>query len=204
MKEVLRQLPLVLAYEQTRPAWGEFDNRQRTFALLATAMSVGRVGCRLATEVAYDKDRISRRQAAAIHVVLDVIDKADGMTARHGSAVTPWGQVLDPLMDKADFFIQEAARAHRGEIARGTVIIRLARDIFSTYTRQQEAQYADKAGDTPHTAATKYGKASTLVRTVANRTSDMWPHSRGARVLEHVATMGLALTALKNAKTYRR
>ena len=203
MKESLRQFPLALAYEQSRETWDNFDVSQKRHAILASVVTFGRVGLRLATEIAYDSGKLSRRRAIAAHVVLDLADAVDGRVSRRGNAVTPWGKVADPFSDKVDFFVQEVARARRGELYWATVATRAARDIVSTQVRHNEAIRADEEGREPQTGATNFGKMSTTMRALANRVNDVSPNSVVARVFEHTATVGLVGSLIQNTRSYR-
>lgn len=204
MKSIVRRHPLKLAYDQSRETWQGFDARQKRYAVAASAFTFGRVGLRLALEVAQLRGTVSRRTAAIAHCALDLADNVDGRIARAGNAVTPWGKVADPFADKVDFAVQEYARVLRGELDAPTAGIRTARDVASTSLRSRQSEYAAQHGTQANTAAQWPGKASTAARSVSLRIGDFMPESPIALASQHMATAGLLASLASNAAHYRR
>ena len=201
MTDWKESVPLVAAYQQTKETWAGFDSSQRRAAMLASLATFGRIGLRIAVEYGQNSDRVSRRQAALAHIVLDFADTIDGRIARAGNAVTPWGKVADPLADKVDFAIQDIARVRRGELSGAEATLRIARDVASTGLRQYESLHPSAQG--AHTAASWWGKGSTIARSLSNRTSDLMPDSTIAPIARHVATGGLLVSLASNVRDSR-
>ncbi|MEO8911786.1 MAG: CDP-alcohol phosphatidyltransferase family protein [Candidatus Saccharimonas sp.] len=195
-------VPLVAAYQQTKGAWQEFDSSQRRAAVLASLATFGRLGLRIAAECGQDSGRLSRTQATIAHIALDFADTVDGRIARAGNAVTDWGKVADPLADKVDFAIQDIARVRRGELSGAEAAVRIARDVTSTGLRHYESLHPSEQG--AHTAASWWGKSSTITRSIANRVGDVMPNSPITPVVQHVATAGLVTSLANNLHVFRK
>lgn len=204
MKNPLVRHPLKLAYDQSRETWQGFDARQKRYAIAASAFTFGRVGLRLALEIARTKGAVNRRNAAIAHCALDLADNIDGRIARAGNAVTPWGKVADPFADKIDFAVQEYSRVVRGEMDSATALVRTGRDVASTTLRNHQSEHAARHGGVANTSAQWPGKVSTAFRSVSLRIADVAPESRVATVSQHTATVGLIASLVTNAQHYRR
>jgi len=202
MTRFIDKIPLVAAYQQTKEVWTDFTPEQKRAATLASAATFGRLALRVAVEYGQDSGRLSRKQAFLAHVALDCADTLDGRIARAGNAVTPWGKVADPFADKVDFAIQDIARVRRGEMNVLEAGVRGARDVGSTVLRHYESTHPSQEG--ARTAATWAGKASSILRAVANRAGDVAPGSKMASVTRHAATAGLVGSFISNWRDFRR
>ena len=201
MTSLKETVPLVAAYQQTKGAWQEFDATQRRAVVLASLATFGRLGLRVAVEYGQDSGKLSRKQATLAHIALDFADTIDGRIARAGNAVTDWGKVADPLADKLDFAIQDIARVRRGELDGPEAAVRIVRDVTSTGLRHYESLHPGEQG--AHTAASWWGKGSTITRSIVNRISDVMPDSQLTPVVQHVATAGLLVSLAHNWRSFR-
>ena len=203
--EWVSKVPLATTIRQTREVWQDFDARQKRYAIAASVVTLGRLGLRYAVEHSYDKGNLSRRQAALAHAVIDLADNIDGRIARAGNASTPWGQVIDPLADKVDFFMQEAARVRRGEMSAPEVAARGTRDVASTYVRHLETElYEQGVTEKSHAGAVWAGKVSSAFRSMSLRIGDLWPDSKAASASRKAST-GLLVGSLGvNIRNYLR
>ncbi len=202
-KQLAKHLPLVASVRQTETVWQDFDTRQKTHAIAASTATLGRLGFRIALENAVDNEQIGRGKALVFHSIIDMADNIDGRIARAGDAVTPWGKEIDPLADKADFFIEELRRVRRGEMGLTELTLRVVRDILSTYFRLLETERVENGSvAVSHAGATWAGKASSFIRAVSLRINDIAPNSRAAVITRHAATAALVGSLGMNAYNY--
>ncbi|MFZ1258211.1 MAG: CDP-alcohol phosphatidyltransferase family protein [Candidatus Saccharimonas sp.] len=200
----MSKLPLLNGIKSTARQWPEYSKRQKLGTVLASTLTAVRPFAREVVERAFEANELSRMQAVGAHAVIDVLDKADGIAARYFQAVTPLGKELDPLVDHVDAAVQEWRRVRRGEMALGSFMLRVTRDIGSTAIRTCKADQAATESKQAEVGANGWGKASSTVRVLANRYSDAQPNTRLAKVLEHSATGLMMYSLYKNAKAHRQ
>ena len=195
-REVVR--PLAKGFHDTRDVWGDYSSEQQRAIIEANTVTLGRFAARMIVEAAHSRGKLSRAQFVVLESLLDLGDKIDGEIIRSAGAENAFGKVIDPFVDKLDFFMQELLRLLRGELDGATFLLRLGRDVASTYLRTLQTEHG---GDG---AAQWWGKLSTAVRSVSLRVGDAYPESKEARWAKHTATGMLLGSLAVSLYTYRK
>ncbi|HRC28459.1 MAG TPA: hypothetical protein PKV96_03680 [Candidatus Saccharimonas sp.] len=190
--------PLKNGLLATHEAWPSYSPEQQGAIVAANVVTAGRLVLRAGIEAQFLSGNLTRGQYVTANSIADMLDKLDGHIIRSNDAANEWGKVFDPYVDKVDFFGQELLRTCRGEILPATFLIRFLRDVASTQLRTNAAEDGTK-----NPAANKWGQVSTTVRSVSLRVNDLFPHSRGARVAEHLATAALLASLGRNWAEYK-
>ncbi|MDN5274628.1 MAG: hypothetical protein JWP06_529 [Candidatus Saccharibacteria bacterium] len=192
------QLPLITSIEETVDDWDKLATKQRIGAIAALTITVSRPILR----ALHEAERSGRQDTTAVDLIkeigLDISDKADGMTARATGGVTELGKELDPLMDKIDFFIQEAAQNRRGALPLGHLAVRLARDIIVTLVRSHVNAMTQGEVDI---SAGWQGKASTAIRLASLRITGLpieRDHPKLRKAHQAIATTAVVASGVKN------
>ncbi len=191
--------PLEAGFCATRQRWPTYTPEQQWAIECANAITIGRLVLRANIEALFSSGKISRGEYAIANSLTDMLDKLDGHIIRSNNAANEWGKVFDPYVDKLDFFAQELIRVCRGEMSPMTFLVRFLRDVASTQLRTQAAE-----GEAHSPAANKWGQASTTIRSASLRIGDMYPHTKGAQIAEHIATVALAVSLGRNWMAYRK
>ena len=198
---LLEHLPLATSIDETIEDWGKMERKQKLGALAALIVTTSRPILRALHESSTRDNQNTTAAELITSIALDLSDKLDGTIARSTGGVTPVGKELDPLMDKIDFAIQEAAQNRNGTLPLGHVAIRLSRDIIVTLLRSHVN--AATHGEVDISAGWQ-GKASTFARLASLRATGL-PGERdrpGLRTAHQTsATLLVVTSGVMNAKS---
>ena len=158
--------------ERTRDQYGVMGPDQKSDFWKATACTTGGIALTLAAYAnerhgSYTHDHANTLVRATAYA----LDFADGYYAKRSisptskGAVTEFGCVADPVADKINNFINEAALVQSGNMHPIHPVIRTARDIVVSVGRRHVTKSSHGAIDVK---ANKFGKFNTLARDSVN------------------------------------
>ena len=188
------QFPLVSSIQETIEMWPKMNTRNKLGACAASLITFAGPVSRLIIESTREKDIPPNTAQLLAGLATDFRDGLDGKVARATGGVTPFGKEFDPLADKIDFFIQEAAQYRRGELPLAHLALRFSRDVLVTGLR---AHVMDISDGEANVAANWYGKASTAARQTSLRltSSPLEPSNPLVRHAHQTAATGLIIAS---------
>jgi len=195
--------PIKESFEEISQKWPTMETRQKLGFVAGLTTTISGVILRPMAEIHQGKRPIPTHQELIAGIVLDLRDFADGRIVRATDAVTLLGKLLDPLVDKTDFFIQEFFHYKRGNLSLEDLVLRWGRDAVVTAVRVWAKIETDGNVDI---SAGWPGKSSTTLRSLSLRsTATKLEHtSRHRRAHQQLATGALISSGVYNIINLRR
>ncbi len=191
-----KKSPLKESIEEISEKWPAMELRQKIGFTAGLATTLSAV-FRPVVELHQGERETPTRSELVANIALDFRDFIDGKLVRFTDAVTLLGKMLDPIVDKADFFIQEFFHYRRGNLPLEHLILRWGRDTVVTATRMWAKIETENEIDI---SAGWAGKSSTTLRSISLRSTGTSIENKSdeQRTHQKIATGALMASGVYN------